>query len=208
MTLVGIINEVTKEGTQTSAQLSLSAGEWVAVAGFVITTIGVIVAYCTAKRANKLARQAADEAKSANDHSANANKLAEMALGVALAQSETGTRGMICAAQQRSANACTVITDFVAGKTPSKFTKTEKRQLDTFNKAMEAAVEQELSVYDIACRQYLEGKVDKQSFKKDFLLEIRKLCETREEPYNALMQHETTSPFKSVWRVYKEWNDI
>lgn len=58
------------------------------------------------------------------------------------------------------------------------------------------------NTYEDACDKYLRGKVDGDSFKRMYLVEIRRLVE--EEPHKS-MYSDNQSPYTSTLKVYKEW---
>lgn len=73
------------------------------------------------------------------------------------------------------------------------------------NQTFKAAVERSLNAYDEACAKYLDDKVDKERFKKNYHKEIRQLVEN---PNNKNKFDANTSPYKAILKVYKEWNDL
>lgn len=71
--------------------------------------------------------------------------------------------------------------------------------------ALNTALEQNINAYEEACAKYLDSKVDKERFKKNYHLEIRQLVEN---PNNKDKFDATISPYKAILKVYKEWNDL
>ena len=71
--------------------------------------------------------------------------------------------------------------------------------------ALNTANERNLNAYEEACAKYLDNKVDKERFRKNYHIEIRQLVEdiNNKEKFDA-----TTSPYKAILKVYKEWNDF
>ena len=72
-------------------------------------------------------------------------------------------------------------------------------------KALSTAYERNLNAYEEACAKYLDNKVDKERFKKNYHLDIRKLVENEhfKDKFNS-----TTSPYKAILKVYNEWNNL
>lgn len=70
---------------------------------------------------------------------------------------------------------------------------------------LDSALEGLLNAYDEACAKYLDGKVDKERFKKLYRDEIRQLVddEVIKEKYR-----EPQTKFHATVKVYKEWNDL
>ena len=72
-------------------------------------------------------------------------------------------------------------------------------------KALNAAYERNLNAYEEACAKYLDNKVDKDRFKKNYHLDIRNLVQNEQfqDKINPL-----TSPYKAILKVYNEWNNL
>lgn len=68
--------------------------------------------------------------------------------------------------------------------------------------AYRAAEEVYRNAYEDACGKYIDGKIDKDRFKKFYQSEIRRLVE--EEP-NRSHYSDNQSPYSSTLAVYKEW---
>ena len=85
----------------------------------------------------------------------------------------------------------------------------EKLAYDTTNefvkKQYEALSEELLNAYDEACAKYLDGKVDKERFRKMYFHEIKQIveCEDYSNDYNKV-----SSRYKATIKVYKEWIDL
>ena len=71
--------------------------------------------------------------------------------------------------------------------------------------ALNTANERNLNAYEEACAKYLDNKVDKDRFKKNYHIEIRQLVENED---NKSKFDANTSPYKGILKVYKEWNDL
>lgn len=65
-----------------------------------------------------------------------------------------------------------------------------------------AAEEVYRNAYEDACGKYIDGKIDKERFRKFYQIEIRSLVE--EEP-NRQYYADNQSPYSSTLSVYKEW---
>ena len=70
---------------------------------------------------------------------------------------------------------------------------------------LDSALEGVLNAYDEACAKYLDGKVDKERFKKLYHDEIRQLVDdaTTKEKYM-----EPQTKFHATVKVYTEWNNL
>jgi len=90
----------------------------------------------------------------------------------------------------------------------------QKKEKDTiegekeiYKKILKERHEDSLNAYEEACAKYIDGKIDKVRFKKSYCGEIRNLVQNKtngEEKYFD----STTSPYKAILKVYKEWNDL
>ena len=71
--------------------------------------------------------------------------------------------------------------------------------------ALNTAIERTLNAYEEACAKYLDGKVDKERFKKNYHIEIRQLVENKNHKKHF---DPTTSVYKAILKVYEEWNNL
>lgn len=81
----------------------------------------------------------------------------------------------------------------------------DKEMKDILMSALNSAIESNLNAYEEACAKYLDGKVDKERFKKNYNIEIRQLVENKNY---ANYFNPTTSTYKAILKVYKQWNDL
>jgi hypothetical protein len=88
----------------------------------------------------------------------------------------------------------------------SRYEDKVEQNLDTdIHKALvKSAYENFLNAYDEACMKYLDGKVDKDRFKKAYEVEIRQLIEN---PANDEYYNKIQSKFNSTKEVYSKWNN-
>jgi hypothetical protein len=89
-------------------------------------------------------------------------------------------------------------------KEVSSLSLEENLILEGYYKSFDAAVESMLNTYENACSNHLDGKIDKTRFKRNYHVEIRNLLEKEE-----LKKYfdPTTTRYKPLLKVYKEWND-
>ena len=76
---------------------------------------------------------------------------------------------------------------------------------DILSQAFNSAIESNLNAYEEACAKYLDNKVDKERFKRNYSVEIRQLVENTN--YKKYFDA-TTSPYKCILKVYNEWNNL
>ncbi len=83
--------------------------------------------------------------------------------------------------------------------------KLQKEDHDLIKQAFLTAQELNLNAYEEACAKYLDDKVDKERFKKNYYVEIRQIVESsnNREKFNPI-----TSKYKCVLKVYNEWYDL
>ena len=69
----------------------------------------------------------------------------------------------------------------------------------------ESTKEEFLNAYDEACQKYLDGKVDKEWFKKSYFIEIQSIVKS----VDFKQKYDTQStPYKATVKVYNEWFDL
>ena len=86
-----------------------------------------------------------------------------------------------------------------------KCSNDHKSKENILEQAFNTANERNLNAYEEACAKYLDNKVDKDRFKKNYHIEIRQLVE---DSNNKNKFDANTSPYKCILKVYKEWNDL
>jgi len=84
-------------------------------------------------------------------------------------------------------------------------TPEETNTLAIYNKSLNAAIQGMLNTYDDSCSKYLDGKIDKVRFKKNFHYEIRNLLESEDL---KVYFNPTTSRYKPILKVYDEWENL
>ena len=90
-------------------------------------------------------------------------------------------------------------------KVADSCTEDAKSKNSLLTKALNSAIEINLNAYEEACAKYIDNKVDKERFKKNYMVSIRQEVEnpTNKERFNA-----TTSPYKAILKVYAEWFNL
>lgn len=69
----------------------------------------------------------------------------------------------------------------------------------------ESTKEEFLNAYDEACQKYLDGKVDKERFKKSYFIEIQSIVknETFKQKYDT-----QSTTYKATVKVYNKWFNL
>lgn len=76
---------------------------------------------------------------------------------------------------------------------------------ERYSIAIKAAKEEYLNTYDSAYSKYLDDKVDKERFKKQYHKCIKDIVEDEQFEYKL---NSLSSPYKALIKVYNEWNDL
>lgn len=135
-----------------------------------------------------------------------ASATAKVASDTSVGQAETALRMAISETRTAVREIGLKIAEFMVGRRRDQLNAEDTRRLQAFNGPFLEAVEDNLNAYEDACAKYLDGKIDKQRFKKMYVREIQNLCETK--PDNAIhsfLHPEVACRFQAIWRVYKEW---
>lgn len=163
--------------------------EIVAVALSAIGLLISIISLIKSSKANDISKKANEISKEANIFSKDANRLSE-------GQVELTIHQLISQAKKDISEISIAIAD--------NSDATQRKKL--MNNLMNDALEREINAYEEACAKYLDGKVDKERFKRNYCLEIRQLV-GNETLHNKFFDA-VSSPFKCILKVYKEWNDM
>lgn len=80
----------------------------------------------------------------------------------------------------------------------------ENKAIELYQKGVGSLEQSLLNAYDSACAHYLDGKVDKLRFKKNFHKEIRNLMDS-----DGMKKYfdRTTSAYQPIIKVYDEWHN-
>ena len=93
----------------------------------------------------------------------------------------------------------------LALKENNSLTEVQAEELNIYTGLFKSAVESWLNTYEEACAKYIDNKIDKKRFKKQYHTEIRNLVE--EEEFEKFF-NPTKSKFQAILKVYKEWNNL
>ena len=97
-----------------------------------------------------------------------------------------------------------IMAPLVAKRKKGSIADEDRETLDIYDKNLNAAVQSLLNTYDGACSKYIDKKIDKIRFKKNYQIEIRNLLESQDlkEYFNPI-----TSRYKPILVVYNEWEN-
>lgn len=158
----------------------MSAYEW---SSLIVSILSLLVAAYAAYSSSK-----------AKVKSEEANKSAEASV-------EISVLGAITSTKEKIMDCSESMEELLAKK---NLTADEKRLLDLKQKRFNVAIENNLNAYEEACAKYLDNKIDKVRFQKNYVTEIRNLVENKnyEKYFDAVK-----SRYKAILKVYQEWNN-
>ena len=79
---------------------------------------------------------------------------------------------------------------------------TDKKQLEAFQKSLNSKRENYLNAFDDACSMYVDDKIDKERFKKNYRNSILQIFS--DDNYKKLLNLETACKFQSLLMLYRE----
>lgn len=158
----------------------MSAYEW---SSLIVSILSLLVAAYATYSSSK-----------AKAKSEEANKSAEASV-------EISVLGAITSTKEKIMDCSESMEELLAKK---NLTADEKRLLDLKQKRFNVAIENNLNAYEEACAKYLDNKIDKVRFQKNYVTEIRNLVENKnyEKYFDAVK-----SRYKAILKVYQEWNN-
>lgn len=142
----------------------------------------------------------------AKSSSKSANKISKENLDLQHGMVELEMRQAIENAKSKVNDISVVMAPLVAKEESSQALNDEdSKTLEIYRKNFNASVQTLMNTYDDACSKYIDGKVDKIRFKKNYRYEIRNLLENKElkEYFDPL-----TSRYKPILNVYTEWENM
>jgi len=83
-------------------------------------------------------------------------------------------------------------------------TPDDKIKLDIVIDQCQNAKQEYINSYEEACSKYLDGKIDKERFKKTYVVELRNILDNKslESFFSS-----PASPYKAILKVYDEWEN-
>ncbi|WP_028865286.1 hypothetical protein [Psychromonas aquimarina] len=145
---------------------------------------------------------ALDHAKQSNK---KANDIASENVNLQHGQLENEIRQSIENSKMNITNIVITMAPLKAKESIGNISDEDKKTLDIYTSSSDSAIQTMLNIYDDACAKYIDNRVDKGRFKKNFYVEIRNLLQ--EEEMNKYF-HPNTSNYKAIMRVYDEWENL
>lgn len=136
-----------------------------------------------------------------------ANKIAEENLTLQHGMVELEMRQSIENAKSKISDISMIMAPLIAKEKANadSMEAEEKETLALYQKNFDSAVQTLMNTYDDACSKYIDGKVDKDRFVKNYRIEIRRLLESDDlkKYFDPL-----TSSYKPILKVYGEWENL
>lgn len=161
----------------------MEAKDWIAVGALVVALASLAVAIVALKRTT--------------GHNVAIRKYASAAPDIALA-------GQMNQARQTLTNIALKMAEITKGKPDTKLTSKERQQLLDLDSVYTQAVESLHKSYDLACRLYLDGSIDRDRFRSQYERDVRKFFEEGTAADKEMLGGIST-PYKVLRAVYKEW---
>lgn len=141
----------------------------------------------------------------AKNSSSKANKIAQENLNIQNGMVELEMRQAIENAKTKLNDIALLMAPLVSKEDAESLDDEAKSTLTYYRKNFNAAIESLLNTYDDACSKYIDGKVDKERFRKTYKYEIRNLLERPDlkEFFDPL-----TSRYRTIINVYTEWEKL
>jgi hypothetical protein len=138
----------------------------------------------------------------AKSSSAKANSIAQENLNLQAGMVELEMRQAIENAKAKVNDIGIIMAPLVSKEEADTIDAEGKITLESYRKNFNAAVQTLMNTYDDACSKYIDKKVDKNRFRKNYKYEIRNLLENKDlkEYFDPL-----TSRYKPILNVYTEW---
>ncbi|EJH2658840.1 hypothetical protein NDG35_002020 [Salmonella enterica] len=128
----------------------------------------------------------------------NANEALKLQYGSIELQIRTG----ITSARNTINNMVPILSPFLAKKKSGSLSEEEKYTITLLYKAYDSYVEDLLNQYDEACQKYIDGKVDKVTFREAYFSEIKNIISSQEL---STYYSRSTSKYKATLTVYDIW---
>lgn len=125
---------------------------------------------------------------------------------ISMGNLELSTSGRISNTRDKVGDITIIISPLISKEKSGTLTVDEVNTLEAQTKVLHSAIENNINAYEEACSKYIDGKIDKDRFKKTYNTEIRQLVENSN--LNSSYFNPLTSKFKAILKVYDEWNNL
>lgn len=164
-----------------------------------ISFFALIVSFLAYKKSKETSLKEIELSVKANELSVKANELSQKDNLLAQADIEFQIASNIRETENR-------VSDIGIEVAKNLGEDVEDNVKEMFRKVFNQAIESNLNAYEEACAKYLDGKVDKDRFKKNYHKQIRRLIEDSKD----LMKYfdKPSSAYKCILKVYNEWYNL
>ncbi|MFQ5962686.1 MAG: hypothetical protein ACE5KZ_00195 [Candidatus Scalinduaceae bacterium] len=136
---------------------------------------------------------------------AKSNRLKHENVRLANAMVETDIRATIGNETARVNEVAMKLNTLIAKQKTEEIKDHERHELKSLKKNLTAAIQGMLNAYEEACSKYLDGKIDKERFRRTYHVEIRNLLEAQDL---KLFFAPHTSSYRAIIKVYNEWENL
>jgi hypothetical protein len=192
--------------------------DWAIITFAALTLVWSIIAFWLTQRGNRsnkvLAERALEHADKSNaiaerarEQADKSNAIAELSGRRLTAESEISLLRLINDARMRVNDINLQITNLQQGETAGKLSAAETRHVQKLTLAWEDSYEVLLNAYELACGMYLDDKLDKERFKRQYHDELRGLMSSTFEPVRNRL-HRPDTPYRAFRKVYDQWFNL
>lgn len=164
--------------------MALDGSDYIALAAVAVSIISLGLSWHASRKIDALARENTD---------------------IQHAAIETNLRQSIESASARINDIAGLILPFESKKQLNTISEEDTLTLQGYHRSLDAAIESWLNTYENACSNYIDCKIDKLRFKRNYGVEIRNFLDRQDlkKYFDA-----NTSRYKPILKVYKKWNDL
>jgi hypothetical protein len=120
---------------------------------------------------------------------------------------ENDVRRLIIEAKTRFEDLATELENLLNGRSVDELSDAEKKLFNQKKLRFQSRIEEVLNSYEQACGKYIDEKIDKNRFRKDYTSEVQRIFSDKKSFYD-LLHPQGTSKFKALWKVYEEWFNL
>lgn len=144
-------------------------------------------------------------ARKSNSNSKNALDKTDVQNMIAMSQLELAVSQGISNSKTLVSDMAITMSPLLAKKNTSGLSAEETMTFDIQQRVFDSRVESNINAYEEACTKYLDGKIDRVRFHKNYNVEIRQLVE---KPSLHKYFNSVSSNYKAIIKVYTEWNNF
>lgn len=193
----------------------MTTSDWINLGLLIVSSLALLVAIGTAiwtvfanRRSGRDAADALRIARDANQHSEQANRLAQQANILAAGDSETAMMAAVNQAWDGVNAVRRELDELLQGRTRTQLSAADRRRIEGIDNGLKLAIERVCDTYETACGRYIDGKCDKDRFKKLFHDPIRQLVQNDTDAFKQVLKPGPASKYKAILKVHEEWHNL